>query len=89
MPPPAEDIAYLRAKMEALEVAVQLSREEHRQGCEENRSDHTSIVKRLAAIETKPMIVLGDDIIGVCRYVTGVSVIGLMAWLAWLFRIHN
>ena len=89
-PPPADDIAYIRANLEALATKVE---EQHR----ENREAHQGIFKhldsfdkRLGSIERQPLIVLGEDARGVCRSIITASVMALAAWLAWLWaRFHR
>ena len=79
----------MREKLNALEIAIQLSREEHRQGCDQNRRDHEGILERLRSIETKPVIVLGDGLERVCGSILGTSALAVLAWLAWLWAEHH
>ena len=89
-PPPADDIAYIRANLEALATKVE---EQHR----ENREAHQGIFKRLdsfdkrlGSIERQPMIVFGDDFRGICRSFVATALLALSGWLAWLWaRFHR
>jgi hypothetical protein len=82
-PPPAEDIAYIRGKLESLAAKVE---EQH----SENREAHQGIFKRLDSIERQPMIVFGDDFRGICRSFVVTALLALSGWLAYLWaRFHR
>jgi len=81
MPPSPDEVAYIQGR---LEVVHQQLVEMHR----ENREDHQTFFQRLDKIERQPVIVLGEELQGICRSILGTAVIALIGWALWLYKIH-